>query len=85
MWAVSAGRRSVAQASLGPGNVWCLHAHSLCSIGCFSGRERSKLHTLRSGQLEALYPNWKDFLAVRRALDPEGRMLNPYLKGLFGV
>jgi FAD/FMN-containing dehydrogenase len=35
--------------------------------------------------LETLYPRWNDFLAVRTELDPEGRMLNPYLKGLFGL
>ncbi|NQE64957.1 D-arabinono-1,4-lactone oxidase [Caulobacter sp. RHG1] len=52
----------------------------------YDGRPHwGKLHTLRAGQLEAIYPNWKDFLAVRRELDPDGRMLNPYLKGLFGV
>lgn len=44
-----------------------------------------KLHTLNGGQLEAIYPRWNDFLEVRQALDPDGRMLNPYLKGLFGV
>jgi FAD/FMN-containing dehydrogenase len=43
-----------------------------------------KLHTLHGGQLEALYPRWSDFQEVRRELDPEGRMLNLYLKGLFG-
>lgn len=44
-----------------------------------------KLHTLNGGQLEAIYPRWKDFLKVRQDLDPERRMLNPYLKGLFGI
>jgi FAD-linked oxidoreductase len=44
-----------------------------------------KLHSVSGDQLAALYPRWKDFLKVRAALDPEGRMLNPYLKGLFGV
>lgn len=52
----------------------------------YDGRPHwGKLHTLNGGQLAALYPRWTDFLAVRRALDPEDRMLNPYLKGLFGV
>ncbi|MDB5457914.1 MAG: FAD-linked oxidoreductase, partial [Caulobacter sp.] len=41
-----------------------------------------KLHSLGGDQLAALYPRWKDFLAVRAGLDPGGRMLNPYLKGL---
>ncbi|WP_297508070.1 D-arabinono-1,4-lactone oxidase [uncultured Caulobacter sp.] len=52
----------------------------------YDGRPHwGKLHSLNGGQLEAIYPRWKDFLAVRRDLDPEGRMLNPYLKGLFGL
>ncbi|MDP3746054.1 MAG: D-arabinono-1,4-lactone oxidase [Phenylobacterium sp.] len=44
-----------------------------------------KLHSLKARDLAALYPNWNDFLEVRRRLDPEGRLLNPYLKALFGV
>ncbi|HEX6859121.1 MAG TPA: D-arabinono-1,4-lactone oxidase [Caulobacteraceae bacterium] len=44
-----------------------------------------KLHSLHGPQLAALYPNWNDFLEVRRELDPKGRMLNPYLTGLFGL
>lgn len=52
----------------------------------YDGRPHwGKLHTLNGGQLEAIYPRWKDFLAVRQELDPEGRMLNPYLNGLFGL
>lgn len=52
----------------------------------YEGRPHwGKLHTLRGQQLQALYPRWNDFLAVRQALDPEGRMLNPYLRGLFGL
>lgn len=52
----------------------------------YEGRPHwGKLHTLRGQQLQALYPRWNDFLAVRRELDPEGRMLNPYLRGLFGL
>jgi FAD/FMN-containing dehydrogenase len=44
-----------------------------------------KLHSLRGQRLAALYPNWKDFLEVRRELDPDGKMLNPYLTGLFDL
>ncbi|WP_374574428.1 D-arabinono-1,4-lactone oxidase [Phenylobacterium sp.] len=44
-----------------------------------------KLHDLKAPDLAALYPNWNDFLEVRRRLDPEERMLNPYLRTLFGV
>lgn len=41
-----------------------------------------KLHSLKARDLAALYPRWKDAGEVRRALDPDGRMLNAYLKGL---
>lgn len=44
-----------------------------------------KLHSLHGQQLAALYPRWNDFLEIRRELDPKGRMLNPYLMGLFGL
>lgn len=44
-----------------------------------------KLHSLKAADLAALYPDWGNFLEVRRRLDPEGRLLNPYLKALFGV
>ncbi|MBO9560774.1 MAG: FAD-binding protein [Caulobacter sp.] len=52
----------------------------------YGGRPHwGKLHSVSAGQLETMYPRWNDFLKVRAKLDPEGRMLNPYLKGLFGV
>ena len=52
----------------------------------YEGRPHwGKMHTLSSAQLAARYPRWKDFLAVREALDPDGRMLNPYLRQLFGI
>ena len=44
-----------------------------------------KMHTLDAAVLAERYPRWKDFLAVREALDPDGRMLNPYLKKVFGL
>lgn len=44
-----------------------------------------KMHTLAAPDFAALYPRWKDFLAVRRELDPEGRMLNAHLKQVFGA
>lgn len=43
-----------------------------------------KLHDRSAAELRALYPRWDDFQRLRRALDPAGRMLNPYLKRLFG-
>jgi FAD-linked oxidoreductase len=52
----------------------------------YGGRPHwGKLHSVTGDQLAALYPRWNDFLKVRATLDPDGRMLNPYLKGLFGV
>lgn len=44
-----------------------------------------KMNTLDGNTLAARYPRWKDFLDVRAALDPEGKMLNPYLKKVFGL
>ena len=44
-----------------------------------------KLHSLKGPDLAALYPRWNDFLEIRRELDPQGRLLNPYLKTLFGI
>ena len=44
-----------------------------------------KLHSLKGQRLATLYPRWNDFLEVRRELDPKGRMLNPYLTGLFDL
>jgi FAD-linked oxidoreductase len=41
-----------------------------------------KLHSLTAQELAALYPRWKDAMDVRQTLDPEGRLLNPYLRRL---
>ncbi|MFZ3005923.1 MAG: D-arabinono-1,4-lactone oxidase [Phenylobacterium sp.] len=43
-----------------------------------------KLHSLKAPQLAKLYPDWEAFQAVRRKLDPQGKMLNPYLRELLG-
>lgn len=52
----------------------------------FQGRPHwGKLHAHSAADLAALYPRWKDFLAVRAQLDPTGRMLNPHLRSLFGI
>ncbi|NRF65508.1 FAD-binding protein [Aquincola sp. S2] len=42
-----------------------------------------KLHDRSAAELAALYPRWRDFNALRRELDPDGRLLNPYLRRLF--
>jgi FAD/FMN-containing dehydrogenase len=44
-----------------------------------------KMNTLKAAELAALYPRWNDFQRVRRELDPQGRMLNPYLREAFGA
>jgi FAD-linked oxidoreductase len=43
-----------------------------------------KLHRYRAAELAALYPRWADFQALRRQLDPQGRLLNTHLTQLFG-
>lgn len=49
----------------------------------YGGRPHwGKLHTLTAKQLAPLYPRWDDFQAVRRRLDPKGRMLNAHLRSL---
>lgn len=51
----------------------------------YQGRPHwGKWHSLRAEQLTALYPHWSEFHGLRRELDPQGRMLNPYLRELFG-
>jgi FAD/FMN-containing dehydrogenase len=51
----------------------------------YGGRPHwGKLNSLGGHDLASLYPRWKDFLQVRRELDPSGRFLNSYLRGLFG-
>lgn len=41
-----------------------------------------KLNSLKEADFAALYPNWRDAMAVRRELDPEGRFLNDYLRSV---
>ncbi len=52
----------------------------------YGGRPHwGKLHTLAADDLRELYPKWDTFCDVRKRVDQEGRMLNPFLKRLFGV
>jgi FAD-linked oxidoreductase len=65
------------------------HAYLVKEIGPIFRRHGGrphwgKLHDMGAAELAAAYPRWNDFLAVRRALDPQGRLLNPYLRRLFG-
>jgi FAD-linked oxidoreductase len=43
-----------------------------------------KMHSLSAAGLRRLYPRFDDFLAVRAAVDPEGRFANSYLNRVFG-
>jgi FAD-linked oxidoreductase len=52
----------------------------------YGGRPHwGKVHSLKHEQLVKLYPHFKDFLEMREALDPTGRMLNVHLRALFGI
>lgn len=52
----------------------------------YDGRPHwGKLHTLNARLLAPLYPRWKEFLAVREALDPAGKFLNAHLRSVLGV
>ena len=42
-----------------------------------------KLNSWKGTDFAAAYPRWKDALAVRQSLDPEGKLLNPYLRSVF--
>jgi FAD-linked oxidoreductase len=78
------------------GSIAVHHYHLEDPLPCFAtvepllraagGRPHwGKMHTLAAADLAALYPRWADFQRVRRELDPEGRMLSPYLRQLFGA
>jgi FAD-linked oxidoreductase len=43
-----------------------------------------KLHSLSAAELGALYPMFGEAQAVRKAVDPAGRMLNPFVRKIFG-
>lgn len=43
-----------------------------------------KLHSLGAAELKALYPMFSEADAVRRSVDPQGRMVNPFVRKLFG-
>lgn len=50
----------------------------------YGGRPHwGKVHSLTHKELTGLYPHFRDFMEIRRELDPQGRMLNPHLRALF--
>lgn len=43
-----------------------------------------KKHNLTAGRLQTLYPQWDEYQAVRRKLDPDGTFQSPQLRALLG-
>jgi len=41
-----------------------------------------KLNNLKTKDFASLYPRWNDFVALRREMDPDGRLMNSYLRGI---
>jgi hypothetical protein len=51
----------------------------------YGGRPHwGKLHELKAADLARLYPRFDDYRALRRRLDPQGKLLNAHLRGIFG-
>ncbi|MCT8158787.1 D-arabinono-1,4-lactone oxidase [Pseudoruegeria sp. SHC-113] len=51
----------------------------------YDGRPHwGKMHSLKAEDLRRLYPMWDAAIEARRALDPEGRFLTPYMRELLG-
>jgi FAD-linked oxidoreductase len=51
----------------------------------YGGRPHwGKLHNLKADDLARLYPRFDDYRALRRRLDPKGRLLNRHLREIFG-
>lgn len=52
----------------------------------YGGRPHwGKLHSLKAAELKELYPRWQQVAAVRQQVDPQNRMLNAYLRALWGA
>lgn len=48
--------------------------------GCGGRPHWAKAHGLRADDLAQIYPRWRDFLAIRAALDPSNIFINGYLE-----
>ena len=49
----------------------------------FDGRPHwGKQHSFGAKEFASIYPKWDAFQAVRRRVDPGGKMLSPYLREL---
>jgi FAD-linked oxidoreductase len=52
----------------------------------YGGRPHwGKLHSLGAADLAKLYPKWQDVQAIRQQLDPQGKLLNPFLRRIWGA
>ena len=52
----------------------------------YGGRPHwGKLHSLADKEFALLYPKWQAVKTVRQQLDPQGKLLNPYLQKVWGV
>lgn len=52
----------------------------------YEGRPHwGKMHSMTSEKLAKAYPRFTDFLHVRETLDPDGMLVNEYLRKLFGI
>lgn len=52
----------------------------------YAGRPHwGKIHTHEAEALGRLYPRFQQFCDIRQRMDPDGRFLNPFLQGLFGI
>jgi FAD/FMN-containing dehydrogenase len=40
------------------------------------------LNALKTKDFASLYPRWNDFISLRREMDPDGRLMNGYLKSI---
>lgn len=51
----------------------------------YEGRPHwGKWHSQTEADFAKMYPRWNEFKAIRKDIDPEGRMLNEHLKLVFG-
>lgn len=52
----------------------------------YGGRPHfGKMNTLTNVDFEKIHPHWSTFKNIRKQLDPNGVMLNKYLKQIFGI
>ncbi|MEQ9519784.1 MAG: D-arabinono-1,4-lactone oxidase [Parvibaculum sp.] len=51
----------------------------------YDGRPHwGKIHFLKARDFAEMYPKWDQFTALRRRVDPRGKLLSPYFQKIFG-